>query len=107
MATSGGQLGNNNAGKNKPWREAIAWALEKHKRSQTDRAQALRDIATEMIDKALGGDMAAMKELGDRLDGKAPQDVNIDTTLDLTGMPVSDLMNLFEQIRDAADTPKD
>lgn len=106
MATSGGQPGNNNARKNKPWREAIAWALKKHKLSQTDRAQALRDIATSMIDKALDGDMTAMKELGDRLDGKAPQDVTIDSTVNLSGMSVDDLMSLFTQIRDAVDTPE-
>ena len=102
----GGQPGNNNATKNRPWREAIAWALKNHEKSQTERAQVLRDIATQMIDKALGGDMTAMKELGDRLDGKAPQDVTIDSTLNLSGMPVDDLMSLFEQIRAAVDTPE-
>lgn len=102
----GGQPGNNNAGKNKPWREAIAWALEKHKLSQTDRAQALRDIATQMIDKALGGDMAAMKELGDRLDGKAPQDVQLNSSVDLASLPIDDLMELFHKIRDEVNSPE-
>ncbi len=102
----GGQPGNKNGSKNKPWRDAIAWALEKHKNSQTDRAQALRDIATQMIDKALGGDMTAMKELGDRLDGKAPQDVQVNASVDLATLPIDDLMELFHKISDEVDKPQ-
>ena len=69
----GAPLENNNASKGKPWRDAINWALENHKRSQTERAQALRDIATKLIDNALEGDLPAMKELGDRVEGKPAQ----------------------------------
>jgi len=36
-------------------------------------AEKLRRIAERLIDKAADGDIAAMKELGDRLDGKAAQ----------------------------------
>jgi hypothetical protein len=100
---SGAQPGNNNAGKSKPWRDAITWAIENHPKSQTERAQALRDVALKMIDAALAGDMSAIKELGDRLDGKAPQDVNVD--FDLNSMPVSDLMDLFNQLADVVNQP--
>lgn len=75
MASKGGQPGNNNAGKNKDWRNAIKWALENHERSKTDKAKALRDVATKLIDSALDGDLSAIKELGDRVDGKAAQEI--------------------------------
>ena len=102
----GGQPGNKNGSKNKPWREALDWASKHHKRSVTDQAQALRDIALTVFDRALDGDMTAVKELGDRFDGKSVQGVTIDATVDLSGMPVDDLMSLFKQIRDAVDTPE-
>jgi hypothetical protein len=37
--------------------------------------KALRKVAEAHLDKAMEGDMAAIKELGDRLDGKVPQAV--------------------------------
>ena len=33
----------------------------------------MRQIAEQLLTKAADGDMTAIKELGDRLDGKAPQ----------------------------------
>ena len=33
----------------------------------------LRDIADALVVKAIGGDIAAIKEIADRLDGKVPQ----------------------------------
>ena len=73
----GAPKGNNNAGKNKPWRDAIDWAVKNHPTSKVEQAQALREVATKLIDSALGGDLQAMKELGDRLDGRAPQSVDL------------------------------
>jgi hypothetical protein len=60
-------LGNDNAKRTKPWRDAIDRAL-----AQDDGAR-LRKIAETLLTKAAKGDMVAIKELGDRLDGKAPQ----------------------------------
>ena len=84
----GGQPGNKNATKNKPWRDAIDWALKNHKNSKVEQAQALRDIATKLIDEALEGDLTAMKELGDRVDGKATTHVELETK-----EPISLVMN--------------
>ena len=43
--------------------------------------KALRDVAKALIDKAISGDVTAIKELGDRLDGKVPQAIGGDDEL--------------------------
>lgn len=66
MAASGGQPGNKNARKGREWREAIRRALARDR-------DALDRLARALIKKAEEGDMTALKEIGDRLDGKAVQ----------------------------------
>jgi len=95
---AGAPEGNNNAGKNKPWREAINHALKTHPRCKTDQAQALRDIATKLIDKALEGDLNAMKELGDRIEGKPQQ--TIDMTHDIGSKTLDELKNELRNINE-------
>ena len=68
MAKVGAPLGNTNSSKsNRLWAETIRRAV-----LQQD-AVRLRKIAEALLDKAEEGDIAAIKELGDRLDGKAIQ----------------------------------
>lgn len=74
MAVRGAQPGNNNAEKGKRWRTAIDAALAKNGR---DKAEALAEVAEKLIDKAKEGDMSAIKELGDRIDGKSVQPMDI------------------------------
>lgn len=74
MAERGGQPGNSNAEKGKRWRMAIDAALSKHGK---DKAEALAEVAEKLIGKALEGDMSAIKELGDRIDGKSVQPMDI------------------------------
>lgn len=62
----GGQPGNKNAKRGTMWRDAIRKALAKDKK-------ALDRLANALILKAQEGDMSALKEIGDRLDGKAVQ----------------------------------
>ena len=69
----GGQPGNNNAGKGKPWRDAINRALETRTKSRIDGKRELDELANKLIDLALAGDMTAMKEFGDRVEGKPAQ----------------------------------
>lgn len=71
MAERGGQPGNNNASKNKPWHYAIQRALRK--RSRSDQLEALDELAEAFLDAVKSGDIQAFKELGDRLDGKPAQ----------------------------------
>jgi hypothetical protein len=65
----GAPLGNKNSIKsNRLWAETIRRAVVQ------DDSQRLRQIAEALLIKASEGDMAAIKELGDRLDGKALQE---------------------------------
>jgi hypothetical protein len=64
-------IGNQNAAKAKQWSAAIERALEA--RGAGDRLAALNALAAKLLDKCEEGDMTALKELGDRLDGKPAQ----------------------------------
>lgn len=67
---AGAPEGNKNSCKsNRLWAETIKRVV-----AQSD-PQRLRKIAEALLDKAESGDLAAIKELGDRLDGKAAQSV--------------------------------
>lgn len=65
--SAGAPEGNKNATKNRPWAEAINRAL------LAEDGKKLRALADKIIDKALEGDVSALKEIGDRVDGKAAQ----------------------------------
>lgn len=67
----GAPLGNSNATKGKPWAAAIARALAK--RSRVDQKEALDELAEKLLCLCADGDLQALKELGDRLDGKPKQ----------------------------------
>ncbi len=69
---SGGQPGNTNAGKNKVWSHAINKALEKRS-GRKDRLDAMVDLAENLLKKCDESDISALKELGDRLEGKPAQ----------------------------------
>ena len=64
-------IGNQNAAKAKIWHAAIMRALRK--RSRTDALEALDDLAEKLLEKVSEGDLPALKEFGDRLDGKPAQ----------------------------------
>lgn len=66
----GAPVGNQNAAKAKVWSAAIHRALEKRGKAKAD---ALEALAEKLLTKCDEGDMAALKELGDRLDGKPVQ----------------------------------
>lgn len=67
MADRGGQPGNDNATKSKQWRSALDRAIAQ------DDGKRLRAAAEKLLDLAEAGEGWAVKELGDRLDGKAAQ----------------------------------
>lgn len=68
---AGAPIGNRNGSKQKLWEDAIRRAI------LADDGKRLRAIAERLLDKAAEGDIAAMKELGDRIDGKPAQMVGI------------------------------
>lgn len=56
----------------KLWQEAIQRAI---KRREQEDPQALEKLADKLLSKVNEGDVAAMKEFGDRMDGKVPQGI--------------------------------
>lgn len=70
---AGGLPGNKNAANNKPWKAALLRAIEA--RAQGKRRGSLDTIAERLLREAESGNVAALKELADRLDGKAVQPI--------------------------------
>ena len=72
LKTSWGHKNTNGA---KPWKEAlrISLACYADKKIDLERGQALRRIADVTVSMALGGDMSAIQEIANRLDGKPVQ----------------------------------
>lgn len=62
----GAPIGNQNNAKNKPWEKAL-------QRAVIQDPNRLAKLAEKVLQMAEEGDMQAIKELGDRLDGKPKQ----------------------------------
>lgn len=68
----GAPIGNTNGAKeNRLWGDTIRRAVAQ------DNGKRLRAIAEKLLDLAAEGDIQAIKEFGDRIDGKAPQSVDM------------------------------
>jgi len=85
----GGQLGNKNATKSKPWSEAIA----KFAKQNPDKRDKL---IAKLYEMALEGNMLAIKEIVDRTDGKAIQGVEVDVAVTEHRVISSKAMDLSE-----------
>src|SRR5262245_29680252 len=68
--------------KEKPYRDALRMEI-----AAAEDFKGLRSIARAHLDKARSGDMAAIKELADRLDGRPAQESNVS----LEHRPVTEL----------------
>jgi len=77
VALMGAPVGNTNGAKAKRWQKAIERALA---RSGGDIDAGLNPIADRLIAAATAGDKDAIREIGDRLDGKPKQSVDVDLT---------------------------
>lgn len=79
MASSGGQNGNNNAGKGKIFFDALHRALKTYedKKRKIKRGEALDRIARQLVTETLDGSGWAMQELINRLDGRAHQSIDV------------------------------
>ena len=69
-------IGNQHATKARVWTQAIERAL--NKRSKIDQLAAIDALAEKLLQKCDEGDMTALKELGDRLEGKPAQSIGGD-----------------------------
>ncbi len=88
MTWKKGQSGNpNGRAKDKIWGDAIRIAV--NEADEGGGGKKLRVLAEKLIHKALEGDITAIKEIGDRLDGKAAQsvDMSVGTTSYVALMP--------------------
>lgn len=56
----------------KLWTDALRRAVMRRAGGDDD-PQAIERLADKCVELGLGGDMGAIREIGDRLDGKAPQ----------------------------------
>ena len=61
----------------KRWRDALILATT---RTDDEGRTMLAKIAQRCVEAAVEGDMQAIKEIGDRIDGKAPQSLDVTTT---------------------------
>lgn len=79
MAGRGAPPGNQNGAKGKRWAEALDRALKlfEDKKLKVTRGQALDRIARNVVKEAILGDFWAVAEIGNRLDGKAHQSVDV------------------------------
>lgn len=69
-------IGNQNAKQAKIWQQAIKRAIARRANGTID--SGLDELADKLIALVAQGDLPALKELGDRLDGKPAQSVAID-----------------------------
>ncbi len=72
----------------KSWRDAIRAAVNELRKDEDSpkKVKSLRLLARRLVDRALEGDIAAIKELGDRLDGKPTQAVQVDQSVQITSI---------------------
>jgi hypothetical protein len=92
-------LGNQNGVKGTRWRDAIDRALSM--RSRRDGIEALDALAEKLLALADQGDLGALKELGDRIDGKALQSIDmtarVHAPVELTDDQLAEIANARAQ----------
>lgn len=57
----------------KLWRNAILLAVHRETKDNGRKTNYLTRLAAQLVNKAEAGDVTALREIGDRLDGKAAQ----------------------------------
>lgn len=57
----------------KPWTKTLERALAQYEKGDVKAGEALRRIADRVVEGALAGDKDSVKEIAERLDGKAVQ----------------------------------
>jgi len=72
---SGAPKGNQNARRAKECRDALKYVLDNFENSAIKKGQALRAIGRKLVEMGLDGNLAAIKEIGDRIDGKPAQEI--------------------------------
>lgn len=73
----GAPIGNKNAAKAKVWHAAIMRALERRTAKREDGQLEIDALADKLLQHIDAGDLSALKEFGDRIDGKPAQSVTV------------------------------
>ena len=87
---AGAPKGNTNASKeNRLWGNTIRRAVMQgeNETHATGEANKLRQLADKLIENGLGGDNIALKEIGDRLDGRAVQSIEANVQAEIVEIP--------------------
>ena len=70
-------VGNQNAAKKqREYHNALWRTLKQYEADGVPRGEALNIVTTKLVDLAIQGEPWAIKEIADRLDGKAPQAIH-------------------------------
>jgi hypothetical protein len=77
----GAPIGNQNAARGRPWRDAINKALDLRTKSRVDGKREIDALAEKLLDAVAAGDLAALREFGDRIEGKPAQPIGGDDEL--------------------------
>ena len=103
MTWKKGQSGNpNGRAKDKLWADAIRIAV--NEAYEVGDKKKLRVLADKLVDKALEGEIAAMKEIGDRLDGKPAQSVDVTHHKTIQEMTDDELIEIIRSDGDVGET---
>ena len=74
----------------KPWRHAIQRAvkefIEVEVNGKPKKIRALNALARKMVKKGLAGDVSALREIGDRLDGRPAQAIDVGVQVKITAI---------------------
>jgi len=81
MAQSGGQPGNKNASRGTDCRQALKRALSR--KSKATFREGLDIMMDQYVDAACAGDLRAIIDIFDRLDGKAIQAIDMQALIDI------------------------
>lgn len=61
----------------KIWADAVRRAVMRRLEDEEGKPQKIERLADKIVEAGMAGDMAAIKEIGDRLDGKAKQQTEV------------------------------
>ena len=91
MTVSAAMMGNQNARRGSEWRDALrkAWMQYEDKETKVKRGQALYHVGLKVVKMALAGEMDAIRELGNRADGKPVQVQEVAVQVDVRSVLLS------------------
>ena len=100
---AGAPVGNKNATKNKRWTAAIDKALKQYNDGDVKAGHALDRIAMRLVAKAVTTDddqvfAKSIETIGDRIEGKATQAVQLSGHLSTSEMSTEELIEHYKEI---------